>query len=56
MTCSAEPVYKYPADEPVFSIAFPDDGEADEEQQQSLSVAPEGGLVFVELLSLPGSP
>jgi len=49
---SAEQVFTYPADEPVFSIAFPDGWNVDDEDEQALSVAPKDELVSVELFAL----
>jgi hypothetical protein len=49
---SAEQVFTYPAEEPVFSIAFPDDWDVDDEDEQALSVFPDDELVSVELFAL----
>lgn len=48
----AEQRFTYPADEPVFSIAFPDDWEIDDEDEQAISAAPEDELVAAELIAL----
>ncbi len=49
---SADQVYNYPADEPIFSIAFPDKWQVDAEDEQSLSAAPEDELAAAELIAL----
>lgn len=48
----ADQVYNYPADEPIFSIAFPDKWKVDTEEEQSLSAAPEDELAAAELIAL----
>lgn len=47
----AEKTFDYPADEPYFSVTFPDDWNVDGEDQ-SLSASPEDETVAVELMAL----
>ncbi len=49
---NAQQVFEYPADEPTFAITFPEGWTVESEDGESLSGAPEDGLVAVELVAL----
>jgi hypothetical protein len=49
---TAQKVFEYPADEPTFSITFPEGWTVESEEEGSLSGAPEDELVAVELMAL----